>query len=54
MIYEKLDKESGAILFKKDHESLKMEEVYKEMVELRKEVKRLREEVKRLQDNSSK
>lgn len=54
MIYEKLDKHSGAILFKKDHESLKLEEVYQEVVKLRNEVERLRNEIQQYRNQSSK
>lgn len=48
MVYEKLDKGSGAILFKKDHESRRMEDIYNELVALRKEVSKLKSEVKTL------
>ena len=46
MIHERYDRHSGAILFKKDPESLKLEEVYQEVIKLRKEVKLLKRKVK--------
>lgn len=51
MIKEVLDKGSGAILFKKDPESLTLEEVVKRVEKLEKENKELKKRIKSLEDN---
>lgn len=52
MIKEVLDKGSGAILFKKDPESLTLEEVVKRVEKLEKENKELKKRIKSLEDKA--
>lgn len=52
MIKEVIDKGSGAILFKKDSESLTLEEVVKRLDKLEKENKELKKRIKSLEDNA--
>ena len=52
MTREVIDKDSGAILFKKDDESLTLEEAVKRLDILEREYKRLEERIKLLEDSS--
>lgn len=52
MINEVIDKGSGAILFKKDNESLTLEEAVKRLDILEREYKSLEERIKLLEDSS--
>lgn len=50
MIVEVQDPESGAILFKKDKESLTLEDLMKRVVDLEKKNKQLEKRIKSLED----
>lgn len=54
MIVEVVDKNSGAILFKKDKESLTLEAVVKELEELKKKNSKLEKRIKALEESLSK
>ena len=54
MIIEKVDKHSGAILFKRDKESITLESLVKEVDSLRKKVNKLERTVKKLEETQKK
>lgn len=49
MIVEKYDKKSGAILFKKDPDSLRSEQIAKELAELKKRLDESDRKIKKLE-----